>query len=89
MKKKLKKFTYTPPKNGYPEWNNNPEIFQLNRRQAHATAMPYQSVEQALKLERTASPFYQSLNGQWRFAFSEKPAERITDFYQTDYDHSE
>ncbi len=37
-----KKFVYTPPVNGYPEWNNNPQIYQLNRMEAHATLMPYQ-----------------------------------------------
>ena len=89
MKKTLEKYTYTPPKNGYPEWNNNPEIFQLNRRSAHATAMPYQTIEQALKLDRAASPYYQSLNGQWQFAFAEKPTERIEDFYASDFDHSD
>lgn len=89
LKKTLKKFNYTPPKNGYPEWNNNPEIFQLNRRAAHATAMPYETVEQALKLERTASPYYQTLNGQWSFAFAEKPTERIEDFFKLDFDHSD
>jgi beta-galactosidase len=37
MIKTVKKFQYTPPKNGYPEWNNNPETYQLNRLNAHAT----------------------------------------------------
>ena len=45
-----KKFNYTAPANGYPEWNNNPEIFQLNRSKAHALLMPYQTVEEALKM---------------------------------------
>lgn len=78
------KFKYEPPKNGYPEWNNNPEIFQLNRLEAHATLMPYLTFHEALKGERTASPFYQSLNGRWKFAFSETPEKRNREFYKTE-----
>ena len=84
--RKLEKYQYTPPKNGFPEWNNNPDIFALNRMEAHATLMPYETVEEALKGDRTASSFYQSLNGTWKFAFSETPDQRIRDFYQIDYD---
>lgn len=86
MLKQLKKYSYTPPENGYPEWNNNPEIFQLNRLDAHATLMPYRTVEEALKGDRTASEFYQSLNGRWKFAFYENPEMRNQAFYKMDYD---
>ena len=86
---KRKKFEYSPPKNGYPEWNNNPEIFQLNRADAHATLMPYLTLDEALRGKRDASSFYQSLNGEWKFAFVEKPDERIINFYEKDYDHSD
>lgn len=89
MEKSVSKFNYTPPKNGYPEWNNNPEIFQLNREDAHATLMPYKTVEEALMGDRTASKFYQSLNGTWKFSFSENPGERIKNFYQTSFDSSQ
>ncbi|WAA09276.1 glycoside hydrolase family 2 TIM barrel-domain containing protein [Fervidibacillus albus] len=84
MKFSKEKFKYEPPKNGYPEWNNNPEIFQLNRLEAHATLMPYLTFHEALKGERTASPFYQSLNGRWKFAFSETPEKRNREFYKTE-----
>jgi beta-galactosidase len=83
-----KKFNYVPPKNGYPEWNNNPEIFQLNRMEAHATLMPYYTVEEALKADRTASDFYLSLNGSWKFSFAENPDKRIKNFYETGFDCS-
>ncbi|MGM7723358.1 glycoside hydrolase family 2 TIM barrel-domain containing protein [Metabacillus sp. Hm71] len=89
MLKQLKKYRYTPPENGYPEWNNNPEIFQLNRLDAHATLMPYKTVEEALKGDRTSSDFYQSLNGSWKFAFYENPEIRNQAFYKLDYDASE
>lgn len=63
------KFVYQPPANGYPEWNNNPETFELNRLDAHASMIPYRSLSQALTNDKETSPFYQTLNGLWKFAF--------------------
>lgn len=68
-----------------PEWNNNPETFQVNREPAHATLMPYKNVQSALKGERSKSSYYQSLNGKWDFHWSKNPAERPEDFYKEDY----
>ncbi|MBA2936855.1 DUF4981 domain-containing protein [Paenibacillus sp. CGMCC 1.16610] len=82
------KYSYLPPKNGYPEWNNNPEIFQLNRMKAHATLMPYASIEEALKGDRSASQSVASLNGMWQFSFAETPDQRIRNFYEMGYDTS-
>jgi beta-galactosidase len=84
----MKKFNYVPPKNGYPEWNNNPDIFQINRMEAHATLMPYDSVEEALQGDRFASKHCKSLNGNWKFSFAENPEKRIQHFYAQDYDAS-
>lgn len=80
------KFSYVPPSNGYPEWNNNPDIFQLNRLKAHATSISYNSFDDALRGIRHESPYYQSLNGKWKFAFYETPEKRNEEFYNTDYD---
>ncbi|OAB46597.1 glycoside hydrolase family 2 TIM barrel-domain containing protein [Paenibacillus antarcticus] len=82
------KFVYQPPANGYPEWNNNPEIFQLNRMDAHASMIPYTTVSQALNGDKEASPYYQTLNGSWNFSFSETPAQRCMDFHKVDFDYS-
>lgn len=87
--KRLNKFNYVPPENGYPEWNNNPDIFQLNRRLAHATYMPFQTIAGALQGERTESSWYQSLNGRWKFAFSENPDCRLTNFYKPEFNHND
>lgn len=84
----LNKYYYTPPENGYPEWNNNPEIFQLNRMEAHATLMPYHTVEEALRGDRYASKYYMSLNGSWKFSFADNPEKRIKNFYEKEYDCS-
>ncbi|CAG7628040.1 glycoside hydrolase family 2 TIM barrel-domain containing protein [Paenibacillus allorhizosphaerae] len=84
----LKKFQYIPPKNGYPEWNNNPDIFELNRLPAHATFMPFDTVEEALKGDRSASRYYLSLNGRWKFSFAETAENRAVRFYEQDFDTS-
>ncbi|WP_373232307.1 glycoside hydrolase family 2 TIM barrel-domain containing protein [Cohnella sp.] len=82
------KFTYSSPSNGYPEWNNNPTIFQLNRMDAHSTLITHDSLEEALIGDRQSSAHYHLLNGQWRFAFAENPDKRIKDFYKSDFDSS-
>lgn len=83
-----KKWTYQPPANGYPEWNNNPEIFELNRMEPHASFTPYDTVDEALAGKRWQSRRIMSLNGTWRFAFAPNPDSRIKDFYKMDYDTS-
>ncbi|QTM99132.1 DUF4981 domain-containing protein [Sediminibacillus dalangtanensis] len=74
--------------NSEPEWNNNPETFKVNREPAHATLMPYDSIKTALEGDRTASSFYKSLNGEWRFRWSKNPDGRPEDFYKNSYDIS-
>ncbi|XEC95454.1 glycoside hydrolase family 2 TIM barrel-domain containing protein [Paenibacillus tarimensis] len=86
------KYSYTPPANGYPEWNNNPDIYALNRMEARAHSIHYASAEQALDARLgdsvESSPYYKTLNGQWKFSFAENPEKRIKEFYRTDYDSS-
>ncbi|GGO05976.1 hypothetical protein GCM10010969_32880 [Saccharibacillus kuerlensis] len=84
----FKKYKYTAPENGYPEWNNNPEIFQLNRLDAHASLIPYATSEEALRAEKGSSRI-QSLNGTWKFHHVDKPADRPENFYETGYDTSD
>ena len=84
-----KKLVHTPPANGYPEWNNNPETFQVNRLPAHASMVAFPSITEALSNDSSASPWYESLNGPWKFAFAETPEQRITSFYENNYDASD
>ncbi|GGH28718.1 glycoside hydrolase family 2 TIM barrel-domain containing protein [Paenibacillus segetis] len=82
------KLVYTPPVNGYPEWNNNPELFQINRLDAHAPSIPFNTMEEALQGDTKASSNYMSLNGLWKFAYAETPDQRISTFFELDYDCS-
>lgn len=85
MFQKPKKFTYTAPENGYPEWNNNPEIFELNRRDASTSSFPFESVEQAKEIDFLKSPFVRSLNGEWKFKWAKNPDNRDLNFYKRNY----
>lgn len=89
MTKALKKYQYETPENGYPEWNNNPQIFQLNRQKATAAFIPHQTRKDALTKRDQESVFYQDLNGQWLFKWYDKPSERLIDFYKTEQSYND
>ena len=67
-----------------PGWDNV-AILQIGAEKPHATMMVYPSVELAKTGDRTKSPWFFSLNGQWKFRGSMRPADRPLDFYRTDY----
>ena len=70
------------------DWEN-PEMIGINKEPAHCTYIPYSTVDLALTDTQEVSPFFKSLNGQWKFNWVEKPADRPVDFYKEDYDVSE
>lgn len=79
------------------EWNGNPEIFEVNREDAHATFTPFKDSTTALEDAkkpigergiRVDSDYLKLLNGDWNFSFAGKPADREKDFYKEDYDTS-
>jgi len=72
----------------YPEWNNNPDVFAVGDEPPHTTLMPYDTVKRALAADRTDSPFRLSLDGDWKFQWSENPASRQKDFFTTEVDDS-
>ncbi|APD06357.1 beta-galactosidase [Flavobacteriaceae bacterium UJ101] len=69
------------------EWEN-PEIFQINRENPHATFYQYDSEEKALSnKDWKNSPFYKSLNGNWKFKWVKTPEERIKNFQSLNYNN--
>lgn len=66
------------------DWEN-PEIFERNQTQPHATLMPYESVEQALENKRKSSPYHLTLNGTWKFLWTEVPEKAPKNFYTKGY----
>ncbi len=69
------------------DWEN-PDVTGINKEPAHCTLIPYSDIETALKADRKESPFYKSLNGNWKFNWVEIPADRPLDFYKPEYDVS-
>lgn len=80
--------TWQDPVNGFPEWNNNIGIFDVNSQAPHATMMPYANLDQALAANRKDSPYRSDLDGAWKFKYANNPADRQVDFYKTSLDDS-
>lgn len=59
------------------EWYDQRATFQVNREKAHTSFTSFQTVEDAKVRDKSNSPFYQLLSGQWKFEFAENPAGRI------------
>ncbi|MFE2211626.1 glycoside hydrolase family 2 TIM barrel-domain containing protein [Streptomyces canus] len=74
---------------GAPEWNGAIDLFRVGTQPPHTTLMPYANVGQALAADRTRSPYRLSLDGTWKFAYADRPADRDTDFHRTDVDDTD
>ncbi|MFE1835600.1 glycoside hydrolase family 2 TIM barrel-domain containing protein [Streptomyces sviceus] len=74
---------------GAPEWNGAIDLFRVGTQPPHTTLMPYADVGQALAADRTRSPYRVSLDGKWKFAYADRPADRDTDFHRTDVDDTD
>ena len=61
------------------EWLENPEVFQVNRCEAHSDHRFYLNREE---MEQGESALIQSLNGRWKFSYAENPSKRAVDFYK-------
>jgi beta-galactosidase len=70
------------------DWED-PGMIGRNKEAPHATLMPFPDATTALQGDRTASPWFKSLNGSWKFHWSRNPAERPVDFHRPDFDISE
>lgn len=70
-----------------PEWED-PTVFAINKEATRATAMPYADAQQAIADQPTASPYFRSLNGLWKFHWVPKVAEVPVGFYKESYDVS-
>ena len=70
-----------------PDWEN-PQLTGINNEPAHATFLPYDNEEQALRNDWSASPWSLLLNGTWKFNWSENPDKRPVNFYEDTYDVS-
>lgn len=67
-------------------WLDDPEVFRVNRLDAHSDHVFFESEEEMIKEE---SSLVQSLNGTWKFHYSENALSRPVNFYRQDFDASE
>jgi len=66
----------------------NPEIFELNQTEGHSLVIPYASVSDALKAGREKSTGYMSLNGAWKFFYSDVPENLPARFFEEKFNDS-
>jgi beta-galactosidase len=78
-----------------PDWEN-PELVGINRLAPHATMMVFPDAASAKQAEavatvedRSRSPWFRSLNGNWKFKWSPNKAERPLDFYEVNFNDSD
>ncbi|MDN3654579.1 glycoside hydrolase family 2 TIM barrel-domain containing protein [Ferruginibacter paludis] len=64
------------------DWEN-PQLVSQNTMAPHAHFIPYPNEQQAL--QKSSSPFIQSLDGIWKFSLVNTVAARSTDFYKNNF----
>ena len=69
------------------DWEN-PSVFGINKEAPRAAFMPYANEASALENDRTRSPYFLDLDGNWKFHWVYSPDQRPVDFYKENYDVS-
>ena len=73
------------------DWEN-PEITGINNESPHATAVICPEAKTAREIglaanaERIKSPFYRSLNGNWKYHYAQNQLGRVADFWKPGFD---
>ena len=76
------------------DWEN-PRLTGINNLEPHATMVVCPSERIARRIdfadnsERVKSPFYRSLNGEWKYHYSSNHLARVPDFWKPDFDDSQ
>ncbi len=70
-----------------PEWRD-PGVPAVNKVYPTTEFMSYTSRESAQADDYSASPYYRSLNGTWKFRWVESQRQIVEGFYRPDYDVS-
>ena len=65
------------------KWLEDPEVFRVNRLDAHSDHHFYECMED---LEQGCETLRQSLDGSWKFRWSQNPGERPADFFREDFE---
>jgi len=63
-----------------------PECVGIGRLPARSLLVPFPDPEAALANDRESSPWFQSLNGAWKFELSPRPEASPEDFFRREFD---
>jgi beta-galactosidase len=63
----------------------NTSVFELNQEEGHTPLVPFNSVDMALMNSPDNNPFYLSLNGIWKFNYSDTPEGVVPDFFKESF----
>ena len=66
------------------EWDD-PKITSVNRETAHTVALPMACEADVVKNDRSLSPYYQSLDGTWKFQWVNMPSKATAAMCAVDY----
>jgi beta-galactosidase len=84
--KKLSKYEGVPFNEKEPRDWENPEVFNINREDPHASLISFNDEQSALEAVKANSPNYKSLDGIWKFNYVKTPDQRPYWFFKDDYD---
>jgi len=77
-----------PNKETVPHDWENQAVSEINREPVHASLMPFDTDAKVIANDFSASPYYKSLNGKWKFNLVTKPADRPASFFGKTFDDS-
>jgi len=63
----------------------DPAIFELNQTEGHVPVVPYRDRNEALLNQKTSSAWFLSLNGNWKFHYSDTPEGIPEGFFREGY----
>jgi beta-galactosidase/beta-glucuronidase len=80
--------TTAPTTTQLPDWMN-PEVTHRNREEPRSLLIPYADETTAVRGERSLSPWYRCLNGEWLFHYAESVSLVPPDAAEHDIDESD
>ncbi|GMK43940.1 beta-galactosidase [Paenibacillus glycanilyticus] len=69
------------------DWDNL-AVLERNRAKSRAYFIPFSDIEGALSYDRGSSPWFKSLNGNWKFHYAQGPEWAPEAFFEESYDVS-
>ena len=66
----------------------NPQIIDENKEAPHASFLLFNSKQDVLSDDMKRSPLYQSLNGTWKFSYTDNFRNRPLDFFKTNFNEA-